>query len=169
MSDNNVTRKDLVLVIKEFNDVMGLDPQIPTRNEKVESLEKNIREAFKLIEPEDTFSEQTQMVLSKLGLERKEEKEEKENGKKEEKKTKPAPSYNGRMTQFIDNLLFKGGSWEEILKEIKEEAKKRGIAPEKYTQGTLNSHIRYREKNGFPGKGHPKSIKKTEKGIEIKF
>ena len=37
MSDNNVTRNDLVLVIKEFNDVMGIDPQIPTRNEKVGS------------------------------------------------------------------------------------------------------------------------------------
>lgn len=56
-------------VAKEFNKVMGLDPQIETDNVDTGYLESKIKEASALIDPiEDEFSEPTTKYLESSGL-----------------------------------------------------------------------------------------------------
>ena len=62
--------KDLIIAAKELNQVLDLEPPIEVNSKKTneKTLEKKIKQAAELIEPEDDeISMPTQQILSKLG------------------------------------------------------------------------------------------------------
>jgi hypothetical protein len=60
-----MTKKDVVLVAKELNKVLGLDPQIDTKQD-LETLKDLVLQAADLIEPEDEISEKTMALIDEL-------------------------------------------------------------------------------------------------------
>jgi hypothetical protein len=85
--------------------------------------------------------------------------------KKEKSKQKidKKPQKKGNtFADYIDTVLEKGGTWDEIVKECKEEAKRRGYKPP-VTKGVINNHIKLRRKSN-PDYLNDKKI--TEDGIK---
>jgi hypothetical protein len=60
-----MTKKDVVSVAKELNKVLGLDPQIDTKQD-LETLKDLVLQAADLIEPEDEISEKTTKIIEEL-------------------------------------------------------------------------------------------------------
>lgn len=60
-----MTKKEVVSVAKELNKVLGLDPQIDTKQD-VEELKGLVLQAADLIEPEDEISEKTAKIIEEL-------------------------------------------------------------------------------------------------------
>lgn len=186
-------KSDLVPVADELNDVLGLEPPIDGKKLSLSDLKKKIVKASTLIEPGDTFSEDTMKVFQELeisigdpddeetivldedGLE-----DEDEGVVEEAPKKKPAasaaslPKHEGSMAQFMDGVLVAGGSWEYITSEVQAEADFRGIDPKKYTTGVIRAHAKFRVSKGTlalaidaagvtPTGEAPKPKKKTKK------
>ena len=60
-------KSELIVVAKELNDVLGLDPEINVKG-KVKKLQQEIIEAGQLIDPvEDEFTDETWAILEELG------------------------------------------------------------------------------------------------------
>ncbi len=59
--------KNLIKAAKELNDVLGLDPEIKTVAVKKDVLEKKLKQAATMIEPQDDVSEETIQTLEVLG------------------------------------------------------------------------------------------------------
>ncbi len=60
-----MTKKEVVSVAKELNKVLGLDPQIDTKQD-VEELKGLVLQAADLIEPEDEISKKTAKIIEEL-------------------------------------------------------------------------------------------------------
>ena len=60
-----MTKKEVVSVAKELNKVLGLDPQIDTKQD-LETLKDLVLQAADLIEPEDEISEKTARIIEEL-------------------------------------------------------------------------------------------------------
>lgn len=60
-----MTKKDVVSAAKELNKVLGLDPQIDTKQD-LETLKDLVLQAADLIEPEDEISEKTTKIIEEL-------------------------------------------------------------------------------------------------------
>ena len=60
-----MTKKDVVSVAKELNKVLGLEPQIDTKQD-LETLKDLVLQAADLIEPEDEISEKTTKIIEEL-------------------------------------------------------------------------------------------------------
>ncbi len=60
-----MTKKEVVSVAKELNKVLGLDPQIDTK-QNLETLKDLVLQAADLIEPEDEISEKTTKIIEEL-------------------------------------------------------------------------------------------------------
>jgi hypothetical protein len=60
-----MTKKDVVSVAKELNKVLGLSPQIDTKQD-LETLKDLVLQAADLIEPEDEISEKTTKIIEEL-------------------------------------------------------------------------------------------------------
>lgn len=59
-------KKDLVKAAKELNKVLGLEPEIDTKQD-IEKLSEELLVAADLIEPEDDISEETAALIEELG------------------------------------------------------------------------------------------------------
>jgi hypothetical protein len=120
----SLTKKQLVQVVAEFNDVMALDPPIKKTNPNAK-LEADIKEAAEELRDTDKFSPEVEKVLVRLGIrqapddlekdkeEPKDELKKKATGKKKaEPKEKAAPkttptkkSSGVSGTAFITHLI----------------------------------------------------------------
>ncbi len=88
-------RKEIVKAAKELNIVLGLEPEINTR-QKLDKLKGEIMTAAKLMEPEDEVSPETQNVVKQLKIETGEEEvaapqEEEEEWEETTPQPEPAP------------------------------------------------------------------------------
>jgi hypothetical protein len=63
----SLTKKQLVQVVTEFNDVMALDPPIKKTNPNAK-LEADIKEAAEELQDTDEFSPEVEKVLVRLGI-----------------------------------------------------------------------------------------------------
>lgn len=78
----------------------------------------------------------------------KEEEEEEEDEKPKRKGGPPKgvrPNFKkeGSMAEFMDNLVKKGGTWEELAKTCEKEGKKRELRT-KFTPSTMKAHVKFR-------------------------
>ncbi len=191
-------RKDLVKAAEELNEVLGLDPEIEVDND-IEALKTLISEAAELIEPEDEISKRTTKVIKqlegqeevpvtedkggKMMAQQKQEPEPPKKAGKESKKESTAKKASGgvisgklegrqkqkTLTEAIDKIIAKGGTWDEVMGEVEKEVEKFEKDPKKYNKGTIREHIRSRLSRGwlnadFEGKI---TITVTEEGIEV--
>ena len=135
-----MTKKDLVKVATELNDVLGLSPEIDTKVASKE-LKSLILEAAGFIEPEDVISKSTLSIIKTLKKEAKpveeeepeepedveeDEEEDEEEEEEEEEVTTPAPKKKGKAKT---STAKKGTKKETKKTTTKKETKK--TAPEK--------------------------------------
>lgn len=113
-----MNKKELVLVVKELNDVLGLDPKINPR-EPIETVKELLLEAMGLIEPEDEVSEMSMNILEEL------QKEEKTASKKEVKK--PIPDEDDIEDEEDEEDEDEDEEEEEEEEEVKPEPKKKEV------------------------------------------
>ena len=96
-----------------------------------------------------------------------EEKEEAPKTKAKDKEDK-APAKKGQipMARYVDGIVEKGGTWNQMSAKAKAEGERRGLK-QKYTEGYFKFHINYREKEE---KGWLKGLgmEITEKGVYSK-
>ena len=71
-----------------------------------------------------------------------------EKTEKTEKATSNLPKHEGSMAQFMDSVLIKGGTWENITTEVQAEAEDRGLDPKKYATGVIRAHAKFRVNKG---------------------
>jgi hypothetical protein len=115
-------------------------------------------------DPEDLEEEEEEVPAKKVKKE-KEPKAPKEKAPKKEKApgddTKKFPKREGSMAQYMDGVVTKGGTWEEMLEDVVAECKERKVTI--CTLGGLKAHVKYRlsKNEEFLGK-----LKMTEKGIQ---
>lgn len=78
------------------------------------------------------------------------------------KGVKPNFKKEGSMAEFMDNLVKKGGTWEELAKTCEKEGKKRELRT-KFTPSTMKAHVKFRVSKDpkFLGK-----LKMTNDGIK---
>lgn len=74
---------------------------------------------------------------------------------------KKFPKREGSFAQYMDSVVTKGGTWDEMLEDVVAECKERKVTV--YTLGGLKAHVKYRlsKDEKFLGK-----LKVTEKGIQ---
>ncbi len=163
-------RSEVVKVAEELTQVLGLEPKINLKA-PVQSLKDKIIEAATLINPqEDEFSDETWEALQTIGALSKpqaaavvetpapapvEKAVAQSEAKAEAKKEKPAPKKadtakdtgDEPFTSFVDNLLKRGGTWEELAKKVSAESTRRGLKTQQRL-GELKAHVKYRIKQG---------------------
>jgi len=117
MEESIMKRSALVKAAKELNEVLGLDPQINTK-EKPEKLIVLIKEAAKLVDPElDDLTDDTLSVIAGVTKEKKEVKNEKDSqkdesvddkkeGVQEEKKESTDKKDSSKGRRFGERTLF---------------------------------------------------------------
>jgi len=71
----------------------------------------------------------------------------KEKAEKKAPEKKAPPKHEGSMAQFVDQLLEKGGTWDEIKKKVFAENEKRGLNQFR-TLGAIRQHANFRLKTG---------------------
>ncbi len=89
------------------------------------------------------------------------EKAEKTDKKSEQQEPAPEPGKI-TMTQVMDEVLSKGGTWETMTKAVRERAAELGYDPLKYPAYVLRAHAKYRTTKGK----NRLNIKITETGVE---
>jgi len=168
-----MNRAQLVDAARELNEVLGLEPEIDVKVGTGDLREK-IKEAIELITPHDRFSEETFSVLKELGYDpQSEEAAEEEREPEEEReldvrhevvvdrfdkvpvKTLPdkrktkkwSRRYKGSLTEYVDNLMLAGISWQELKEKTVEEGIRRGTTS-MHTIGQLRQHAKSRAKSG---------------------
>ena len=164
-----MTKKDVVSVAKELNKVLGLNPQIDTK-QGLEELKGLVLQAADLIEPEDEISEKTTKIIEELREEKaaseseeneeagdvEEEEEEEEEGPKSEKAKAPkkekakAPKKESK-SKTSGKGEFSGVGIISTIAELVKQAGKEGITK----QEILNELIKK-----FPDR-NAESMKKT--------
>jgi len=150
-------KSKLIEVAEELNDVMGLEPAIDT-SVKTSELEAKIKEAAAYLEADDKVSKETEAALRELGVWVNQEEEEpspsepeakgKPTPKKEKKAAAKKEDKQPSMAKFIDALLQKGGTWDEITEVAKKEGEARGIKTLS-TKAAIVAHAKFRVKNGM--------------------
>ncbi len=127
---SKVTEKELVMAAEELNEVLGLDPSIPTKDQDLHVLAEALETAAGLIEEGDELTEETLKMLDTIKSgeweeveEEVEERVEKIPSKKKKSKTKLG-SRIGTQAEKIDIVLL---SAENPL-TVKEIADKSGFS-----------------------------------------
>jgi len=135
--------KDLKALVKSYDEFKSLRGTITKY--KAGDEEDLKEEMFFLLEPEKPETKVVKMTPSgrkEVPIPKKKEK------KLVVKETKSAvKKKDGQipMATFIDNVLLKGGFWDDMIDVCKEEAEERGYKPD-INKGALNNHIKIRLK-----------------------
>lgn len=158
-----MTKKEVVSVAKELNKVLGLDPQIDTKQD-LETLKNLVLQAADLIEPEDKISKKTTTIIDELRKEvamseREEDEEEEvadikddsdeaeedeeegaEEEEEEEIKTEPQKKSGviASIAEMIEKAGKKGITKEEILTNLVKRFPER---QEKSMKNTINVQV----------------------------
>ena len=158
-----MTKKEVVSVAKELNKVLGLDPQIDTKQD-LETLKNLVLQAADLIEPEDEISKKTTTIIDELREEKAaaeleeeedeevadikddsdEAEEDEEEGAEEEEeeeiKTQPQKKSGviASIAEMIEKAGEKGITKEEILTNLVKRFPER---QEKSMKNTINVQV----------------------------
>jgi hypothetical protein len=164
--ENKMKIEEIMDAVDELNDVLGLEPPIPTETEK--EMIDGLTDAVEMLEPEDLITEQTAQILLELNLDfdckikepKKKSFPAKENikamPKKENSEKKEKPINNKRIKNefgwvvgsacsFISLEIKKGISEKEAIKGI---MKKFGKS-EKISKSKVRTAVRELEQRGF--------------------
>ncbi len=110
--------KNLIKAAKELNEVLGLDPEIKTDGVKKEVLERKLKEASTMIEPEDNVSEETIQTLEAFGAMQKAEPEEPKEAEEADKPEEEAPAKESETDLVAE--IDKASKIKELKVLIKE-------------------------------------------------
>ena len=108
-----ITKKELIKTAKELNELMGLDPAIPTAKDTEDSvLMEKIGEAAEMLEEDDEISEIAEEVIEYITEQQEEDDEQQEEDDEEEEQTTEqlieASDYKGLKAMVADYPEFKG-------------------------------------------------------------
>lgn len=111
-----ITKKELIKTAKELNELMGLDPAIPTAKDTEDSvLMEKIGEAAEMLEEDDEISEVAQEVIDYIAEQQEEDDEQQEEDDEEEAEEEQtteqlieASDYKGLKAMVADYPEFKG-------------------------------------------------------------
>lgn len=139
-------RSALVDAATELNEHLGLDPEINVKA-PVPEIKAKVLEACELISDDDEFSDETQAVIDELKGNATTKPADGEAKSDTGAGKKPRGRAEGSLAQFVDELMVKGGTWEEIQKAAAAEAEKRGLKRFR-RMGQLKRHAKRRAAAG---------------------